>query len=347
IAQEVKPLFEELGEAFRARDRNQILACFDPERLYDELLALGVFPKKGTRERRAFIRGMREGLGKSLRQQRIQLEWVASEIRSVKKLAGNEAVVIIRHRTTDHLFLKMRWWVTKQGGTWKVYDLEDLNTGIRMTTMVTSLVGAGREEIDQIGRALTNIQEALVAAVLQQDLEAAERKLRLAQGVRLPAKLEAFRLMVTGVIQLRREQYQEALESLERAHRTDPDIPCLDVLRGTALNRLGEWEKALKHLEAYRKLLGDDPEVCREIGLSLRGLRRFADAARSYRKALDLAPKDDEAFRGLLLSLNSDDDQEDVEERFARLDDHRATFDVCAEDRRQSRDHKGLEHLTR
>ena len=76
-------------------------------------------------------------------------------------------------------------------------------------------------------------------------------------------------------------------------------MPALNLCRGAALNGLGEWQKALKHLEAYHDLLVIDTHVCREMGRALHGLGRFADAARFQRKALDISPKDADALRTL------------------------------------------------
>ena len=35
-----------------------------------------------------------------------------------------------------------------------------------------------------------------------------------------------------------------------------------DLLKGMALNRLGKWDEALKFIEAYRDLLGEDVPLC-------------------------------------------------------------------------------------
>src|SRR5260370_28045402 len=122
-------------------------------------------------------------------------------------------------------------------------------------------------------------------------------------------------------------------------------MPIVDFLRGTALNQLGKWDQALGHLEAYRALLGDEVAVCRELGLALRGLARFEEAATFYRKALDLNPKEADAFLGLLQSLAEGEPLDDVGPRFAKLDNPHANFDVCAAECWKNRNSEIVERL--
>ncbi len=104
------------------------------------------------------------------------------------------------------------------------------------------------------------------------------------------------------------------------------------MLRGIAFNKLGQYATALKHLEAYRDLLGDDEIVCVQLANALYGLKRYADGARVYRQALDLNPKNVEAFQGLLHCIGGGDKLDDVGARFAKLDNLRENFDVFVAD---------------
>jgi tetratricopeptide (TPR) repeat protein len=224
------------------------------------------------KQRRSLVAGLREGIRKSVIQQAGFLQWDTFEIRNIKKLAGNEAVVIVRHQTGDALTLKMRWWVTKEQGTWQVFDFEDLDVGLRVSTLASSLGAAGLADPGFI-QGVNNLRDALVA-IAKEDPDTAERKLRAAAPVKLPTKLEALRYMVSGVVRLHRNQPEEALKEWEKAAAFHPDMPALDLFKGLALNHLAQWDKALKHLETYKALLGDDTNVCRELGLALRGVGR-------------------------------------------------------------------------
>ncbi len=71
IGQELKPLFEGLGQALKRRDGQAAVALFDTERMLDELVALEVFPPgmgRG-RKRRDSLQGLRQGMANALVQQ--------------------------------------------------------------------------------------------------------------------------------------------------------------------------------------------------------------------------------------------------------------------------------------
>jgi tetratricopeptide (TPR) repeat protein len=332
VARELQPLFEGLGAALRAGDAERISAYFDHERMVEEWTALAAMALPTPKARREAVDGVRAVLGAILARRAEFVQWSSSEVRSVRKLNDDEALVIGRHRHPNGGSLKQRWWVTRRSGVWKVYDLEDLDTGIRFSTSAASAMAGNVLASSAKGRAMQTLGDVLQDIAVQKDLDKAEKKLNEMARVDLPAPFEAVRLFGLGMILLGRGQAQEALDQFGKARRLRPDMPILDLSEGTAFNHLEKWDQARQRLEAYRDLLGDDAEVCRELGDSLRGSRRFADAAREYRKSLDLDPKDADAFLGLLRSLGGDARKDDIGERFAKVDNLRETFDTCADD---------------
>jgi predicted Zn-dependent protease len=313
--------------------------------MVDELAAVAPLLVRGGREKQAFLRGMRQKMGDTLARQGVVMQWTSSEIRNVKNLNGVEAVVIVRHQHPNGATLKIRWWVTRRGGDWKVFDMEDLDMSLRISTTVAALQGVGLGQITEMNRAMAAIREAAVALANQQDLDTAEKKLQQIERVQLPRPLEAVRFLLIAVIHLGRGQAKEALEALDRAQAQQPDLPIADQFRGQALNHLGKWEQALKHLEEYRNLLGEDADICHQLGLALHGLGRFPEAARRYRQALDFNPKNDESFLNLIRSLDVADNRDDVGARFAKLDNPAEQFDACAEDCQERQDDDMLDRL--
>lgn len=65
--------------------------------------------------------------------------------------------------------------------------------------------------------------------------------------------------------------------------------------QGDALRKAGDYEGALRAYQAEKAAAGESAEVWKRIGWSLKGLRRFGEAARALRRAAALDPQDREA----------------------------------------------------
>ena len=338
-------LFRDLGNAFRLRDQNSYLTFWNGERLFDQIASQEGFNEPKGGQRQQYIRGLLAGNGQDLVNQQGLVGWTASEIRHAKQLGPDDWVVIVRHTQNDGIFLRMRWWLTRTTGAWLIYDSEELFLGIRYSVDVASLNTGTQARIQELGRLNQHLNEAHTAVNVTQDADVADRNLNLIAGQKLPKHLEGLRYLVTAQAQLLRRQPGPALDALVKAESFQPDMPCLNWFRGIAYNDLADWDKALKHLEAYRDLLGDDAGVCREIGESLRGLRRLPEARASYRKALDYDGKNANAFVGLMRALGPGDNRDDLGPRFAKLPNLRVNFDILAQDCRQARDAVGLEPI--
>jgi len=165
MTKEITPLFEQVRDAFKGR--KSVVAHFDLDRMLDEVKDQGLLPPEVARTRREFLRGMEMGMDRALKQQAELDVWTSFEIRSLKKLQGNEAVVFVRHQAADGTITKMRWWVSKRSGQWKVYDYEDLDVGMRVTALVGSLVGSlvqgGIQNVQAAALAMKNVGEAMMA----------------------------------------------------------------------------------------------------------------------------------------------------------------------------------------
>lgn len=311
IAEQVKPLLQELGAALQAGNPGRIVVKFDQARMVDELAAAdgGVPLLRNAQARRDFRRGMGLTFAMSLAKRSEVFQWDQTEIRKVKKLNNDEAVIIARHKHPNGSSLKIRWWVTRRNGQWEIYDFENLDTAWRISAEMAAFVGQGLDRMRELGPALQNIIEASHAVAVN-DLDGAEQRLAQVQKVQLPSRFECLRQLVAGMISLQRGRFADSLEALDSVQRLQRDIPLTDFLRGVALNRLGKPDQALKHLRAYRDLLGEDDAICREIAEALNAQGRVADAIKEYRKALGFNSKDEELF-AQLASLLFDQKQDD------------------------------------
>jgi hypothetical protein len=344
MLREMKVLFTQLGADFRDGDGATLKEHFDIDRMFDELVGQNVLPPELVRRRLDFIRGMHLGIGPTLQKQAPLIAWDHFEIRKIKVLPDNEAIVIVRHHTENGVVLKMRWWVVRHDTTWKIFDLDNLDMGMRFTTTMASAFEGGVANVVNLKRGIDGLDQALMA-LGREDFDTADRKLQEVDNEKLPRPLDGLRWMAKSCVLLNQGLFKEGLAALEKAEGLHPDMPIADLLRGVAHNGLEQWAEALKHLEKYHDLLGDDAVLCLQLGTALHGLERSSDGAAMYRKSLDLDPKNVEAFIGLLYSLSAQDKRDDVPARFAKLENRRETFNQCAEACRETQDSVGLEQL--
>jgi predicted Zn-dependent protease len=288
----LRAVLDDLGDSIRAGDARRIGDHFDTPRMVQEFRRAGVLRGLKGRDEAAFAAGVKKGMTQVLLRNGQALGWKRTEIRSVKLLdGGDEAVVIARHRD-EFVSGKTRWWLTRRDGVWRVYDFEDLDTAIRISTLMASLLPARGDLPPQLpawAKASAAVQQA-VAAMQQDDFAGAERTLEGLEKAQLPPTIEAVRLLLLGNCKIGLRNFQGALPCLDRARALNPDMPCLDVAYAAVYNQTGKPHEALKHLEKYRALLGDDDVVFYQLGLARARLGQPGEAAAAFRKSLDEQP---------------------------------------------------------
>ncbi len=315
IAQQVQRLLNGFSAAIGSGMPARIMGHLDLDRMLDEIADAdkeALPPFKNAKERNAFLGRETPWLHAGMDRLLNETHWNAIEIRNIKKRNNDEAVVIARHKVPNGAWLKLRWWVTRRNGDWKIYDFEDLDMARRVSSDMALWLGRGGERAMKMGPAVQNIIDSM-QAVEQGDLDGAEQKLAQARGVQLPPRFESMHQLANGMLLLHRGKFADALKALDEAHRLHPDLPIADFLRGMALSRLGKAGQALKYLYAYRDLVGDDAQVCREIAEVLRTKVRWAEAAKEYRKALACNPKDEELFAELASLLFQEDEDDSLQ----------------------------------
>src|SRR5271170_8112867 len=127
---------------------------------------------------------------------------------------------------------------------------------------------------------------------------------------------DSFHLM--GLLALQANQHDLAVAWLARAIRQDPQPVCLSSL-GTALQRQGRHEEALKTFDKAVQLKPDDAELWINLGNVLVDLDRPSEAVLGFQHALKLNPSRWEAANksGHLLF------------RLERFEEALAHFDLC------------------
>ena len=104
-----------------------------------ELEQIGAFNRVPANMAAGFRTGVRKGIDEKLGTMLVANEmarWERTEVRHVRWSADRREVVVIAvHRSGagDDVPLRFRWWLVRRGGTWKIYDFEDMQWVLRST----------------------------------------------------------------------------------------------------------------------------------------------------------------------------------------------------------------------
>ena len=110
-------------------------------------------------------------------------------------------------------------------------------------------------------------------------------------------------LLEKGNIFAANQQYEESIDSYDKALQIKPDFHQAWNNRGIVLENLGRYEEAIKSYDRAVQIKPDDHEAWFNRGLPLRNLGRYEESIGSYDKALQFKPDLHEAWynRGIAL----------------------------------------------
>lgn len=308
--------------------RTTIGDAFDPAMMYGAIKQQ-VRIKLRSAEERELIRGLGSGLEKT-RANLALIGWSDIDVRRIRTLDedGDEVVAFARHLDDANLVVKMRWWLTRRDGAWRIYDYEDLSIGIRATSSM-SLILAPAIRQGGLPPWITEVQAVVQAMPMLAggDIHGAENVLLSANGD-IPDLFAGLRSCAWAIVRLGQNRPMEALDHLDGAARLNPDMPILSYLRAMAFNRQGLHDDALAAAQEYLDTLGDDADGYAQLAIAQRGLGATADATASCLRGLADVPGHEELI-ALLAATSTEDGMFD--EAYARIPNPRVAFETIAE----------------
>jgi hypothetical protein len=191
----IHEFFIRLGKARASGDATAIMDCYDLDRQIAEAERLGYF-KLTPRDRPGFMTGFRRGYSGKVAQLGTSMAWRRFDFCHVRFLpGGREAVVYVRELRKSGYEVKFRYWVRREGSTWRIYDAEELLSGVRETTQVgkavaDTIAAGGRTPSwiathQAIDLAFTRISEG--------NLDSADRALKSVENVSMPPQVDVQR----------------------------------------------------------------------------------------------------------------------------------------------------------
>ena len=218
--------------------------------------------------RSQFNSGVKSGMTSALTQSQSVLV-IRRNLKRVKFSDDRrEAVVYTHDFTDDGSQQKTRWWLRRSGSTWRIFDLESLDGGLRMSSIMATAaqIGLGNpglmQSVQKVMRAMQLIQAGNLAKA-QTDLEALE-------SASFPPDIESFRRLVWAGLHSRQSKYDLVLKDCDAIEATGHDVPMVHEFRATAYYERKDYDKSLASALAWKAALGGDLDNDYAIGRARR-----------------------------------------------------------------------------
>jgi len=337
--------FQHYSMAMRNRTIVNQRAAFDAKRMVDRMFEQNVLP--------IAWRGESEQLTRLLRERIIvtplnpSLSWTNFEVKHIKHAQPRELIVVTRHPHQNFPgALRFRWWLKHDGTRWLIHDMEDIDYGIRMSTLLALTMEPFPNNTGVFPDAhLRTISSAADGILLNSNFVNAEQLLKDARTDHLARPIVALHHLLLASSVVRQRRYQDTLRSCEIAQNAEPDMPGNNYLLSLSMSNLNRNDEALKHIEKARAWLGEDSFICYQHGFVLHHLRRYPEAAVQYRKVLDFEPDHQDAFLSLIRIVGHDVDGNDIADRLGRVKNPQERFVFLANDSWMNRNIVALEVL--
>jgi tetratricopeptide (TPR) repeat protein len=290
----VRAALERLGEALTAKDGAKIVAQFHVDRMAGEFAAK--LPE-GERDVRAIAERLRTALPTMVLNSVVPgAAWEKIRPLGVRLMPGGEVAEALCRATMGGERTKVRFWLARDDGAWKVYDFEFPEFAMRFSTIVGLMVpavGAGEASRRALARGLSSLQRAVVQAAAGEPDEAREA-LALARKVDLPDPFPAWIDLLDAGFLYALEKNEEALQAADGALKRSKDLHVAHHVRGLVLAAMERHEDAIAAQQEYLRLAGDDPDAWLAVGEGYETLDRADEAIAAFRKGAACDEEDHE-----------------------------------------------------
>jgi predicted Zn-dependent protease len=342
-ARAIRSVIKRLIEAVHSKDPSAVAEAFDTSRLFREIERQQVLVGMKSAERAAMRMSLASSFNESLVREFAENGWNRFGVHSVNvNEKHSEATAIVRMLDAKgRLAATVQFWLADIDGHWKVYDWEDSESIMRMSTHIGALTAVLRGQ-----RGSEDIQRLLAAA--QQSSsglpENAEQLLDESSGFAMPDVLEGARMLLYTQTRFAAGDPVKAEKCLAAASTLHSDMLVGAKIRAEICAAQGDFAKSLEHARSALTQLGDDPNTFARIGDCLVKLNNFPEAAKAYRKGLDSDPDSTRNLLGLASALPAGQKKE-LAQRFGRLDDPPSGAEQIAAGLQEAEDAEGLEVL--
>jgi tetratricopeptide (TPR) repeat protein len=299
--EKIRGALDALVKAMAGRDRAGISACFHPRRMIKELDAQGFkLPGTGPEKEEQGIRALQAALPSIAgNMAAIGTAWEKIRTLGVHFQPGAEEVEALCRVTAGGSKTRMRFWLVKEEGAWKIFDFEVQEGNMRLSVTVGA-IAANLGADEKTRKAMMTAFVALRKAAVQLgsgDADEAHKIIQEALGDDPPGIMRAWMELIDTQALLVLEKHGDAIKAADRLLGHQKDMFVAHHLKAAALFELGEYEKCIESEREFLKNMGDDAEAWIVVGNAHDKLHQADKAIEAYRKG---AAADDEEFANRL-----------------------------------------------
>lgn len=203
--------------------------------------------------------------------------------------AGRDGMLLLRSRESDG-WLLYRLWLREGPSGWRLTDLENVESGVPLSLVLSTVMGGYVATGDpRLRAAYEALGEAVQLAAEERFREVAARLERPADAPRMPPVLEGLRSLLLGVATLEGSPETAAQHAAE-AVASAPDLAFGHLLRARAYDGAQPLQ-AVEAAERFLAAVGDDPDGCELLADNLLALERSEAAVAVARRGLATDPE--------------------------------------------------------
>ncbi len=296
---EIQKMLTEMGKGVSNPNEGTVDRYFDIDRLILEIERLPDPPTMGSENRTAFATGLKQGLKQQFTGSGTLSSWSNVQVRLVRPVSDrpNEVVVVAKLEHPAYV-ARMRFWMTHTD-RWRIYDLEDLDAGLRTSNVMGSLFAlidkptgpATLAAIQSMGRAMEALRNG--------KLKTATTEIDSISDSSMPPAYLGMVYMIRSAIAIRENAFEDAQTKVDRAIQLSPDLAMNYLLKSIACNGLRQDEPAVKAGQQYLDMIGPSELGGYQVGRALVRLKRFPEAIKALQSGLLDEPKSADCLKTL------------------------------------------------
>jgi len=190
-------------------------------------------------------------------------------------------------------YAHLRFWLLKEEMGWKIYDIEDLDNRIRLSSVLgRAAKSANPTELAHRNSEAMELLRNVQSLSSEEKIEEALDLLRKAPPTTRGTVLDPVVSRIEAGLLAQRGRKEEAIAVLDRLLQSRKGLPGALVNKGNLVDQVGRKKEALPMLEEALSIVGPDPAILGTIARLRDELNDATGAKKAYLEAAGLVRED-------------------------------------------------------